>query len=249
MKEIKKVLILVMMLMVVTLSGNAFALDSEDVYYTNDHYVSFTKEEYDFVSKFYFDGYQKYMNQEDYNYMIDNDLMNGKIEIKEITDETNLLPRANTYYETGAKKIQLSSSCTTSCTLVINLTWTKSPNVRSYDLIGAYSPTSNNLKFVNSRIYYDGEVKTQVEYKQESKGVSATMKLPSSGEDIKVVMHLQANLGTRVYASYQHAKKTISLANSRKYSFNSGGYGHVFLFDEAVSDYYDAMGGVQMTLS
>lgn len=249
MKVIKKLFILVIALLIITLNENAKALENNDIYYTNDHYVSFTKEEYDFVSKFYFDGYQEYMNQEDYNYMIDNDLMNGEIKIEEIYDEGNgILPLTSTSYATGSKKLKLSSSCTTNCSMTLNLTWTVSPNARSYDLVGAYSPTSNSLKFSNSRILYDGSTNQYKEYRQESHGVSATMKLPSSGEDIIVIMEFKANKGTRVYASYQHAKKTISLTNSRKYSFLGSGYGGVFLFDESVSDYYDAMSGVQMDL-
>lgn len=248
MKLMNKTFILIVALFVTLFSTNVSALDINEFYYTNSYGVSFTKEEYDFVSMFYFDGYQKVMNQEQYNYMIDNNLMGGDIQIKEFSDEDSLLSRANVSYATGAKKIQLSSSCTTTCKMAITLNWTKSPNVRSYDLIGAYSPTSNSLKFNASVIYYDGEVKQYTESNQESHGVSATMKLPSSGENIKIVMDFKANKGTTVYASYQHAKKTITLANSRKYSFNSGGYGHVFLFDESVSDYYDAMGGVSMTL-
>ena len=248
MKVIKKLFVLVITLIIITFSGNVLALEN-DVYYTNDHYVSFTKEEYDFVSKFYFDGYQKIMNQEQYKYMIDNDLMNGEIKVKEIIDNDGLLPMTDTYYATGSKKIKLSSSCGSSpCSMAISLTWLVSPKVRSYDLIGAYSPTSDNLKFGASVIYHTGGTKQYTESRKESHGVSATMKLPSSGEDIIIVMDFKANKGTTVYAAYQHAKKTISLANSRKYSFNSGGYGHVFLFDESVSDYYDAMGGVQMTI-
>lgn len=248
MKVIKKLFILVIALLIITLNENAKALENNEIYYTNDHYVSFTKEEYEFVSRFYFDGYQDYMNQEQYNYMIDNDLMNGEIEIKEIYDDTGILPLADVSYATGSKKIKLSSSCTTNCNMTITVTWLKSPNIRSYDLVGAYSPTSGNLKFVNSLIYYDGTSTQYKEYRQESHGVSATMKLPSSGEGIVILTDFKANKGTRVYASYQHAKKTITLTNSRKYSFNSGGYGHVFLFDESLNDYYDAMSGVQMDL-
>lgn len=250
MKSFKKVFALIALLSMISFNSNAMALEDREIYYTNDYNVSFTKDEYDFVGEFYFDGYQNIMRQEDYNYMIDNDLMNGNIQITEISDENVLLPRASVSYATGSKRLKLSSSCsTTFCSMTLNLTWLVSPNVRSYDLIGAYSPTSNNLIFSNSRIYYDGEVRQYVEYKQESHGISATMKLPSPGEDIVIVFTFKASPGTKVYASYQHAKKSISLANSRKYSFNTGGYGNVFLFDESVSDYYDAMRGVKMTLS
>lgn len=249
MKNIKKVFALVALLTIVSFNSNAMALENEEIYYTNVNNVSFSKEEYDFVSKFYFDGYQKLMTQEDYNYMIDNKLMDGDIRVVEIMDASNLNSRATDYYATGSKKLQLSSSCSSTCSMTITLTWLKSPNVRSYDLVGAYSPTSDNLKFSNSRIYYDGEVKQYTEYKQESHGVSATMKLPTSGEDIVIVMNFKANKNTIVYASYQHAKKSISLANSRKYSFLGSGYGGVFRFEESIVDYYDAMGGIKMTLS
>ena len=248
MKVIKRLFMLFIVLFVTSLSVDVFALNDKDIYYTNDYYVSFTKEEYDFVSKFYFDGYQKLMNQEQYNYMIDNNLMEGEIKIQELADEDVLLPRADTSYTTGTKKIKLSSSCGTTCNMTITVTWMKSANVRSYDLVGAYSPTSGSLKFVNSLIYYDGTSTQYKEYRQDSHGVSATMKLPSSGENIVIMMDFKANKGTLVHAGYQHAKKSISLTNSRKYSFLGSGYGGVFLFDDSVSSYYDAMGGVKMTL-
>lgn len=246
MKVIKKLFILVIVFVIALFSDKVMALGEDNIYYTNSYEVNFTKEEYDFVSKFYFDGYQKYMTQDDYKYMMDNDMMNGKIEIKEFTDEN--VSRAETSYATGAKKLQLSSACSTTCSLAITLTWKGSPSIRSYDLVGAYSQTSGNLKFSNSRVLYDGTTAQYTERRVDNNGVSATMKLPSSGENIIVIMEFKANKGTTVYASYQHAKKTISLANSRKYSFNSGGYGNVFRFEESVKDYYDAMGGVKLTL-
>lgn len=249
MKFGKKIFVLIALLTIILFNSNAMALENEEVYYTNDNGVNFTKEEYDFVSKFYFDGYQKLMTQDDYNYIIDNQLMNGEIKVTQIVDPGSLNSRASDYYATGSKKLQLSSSCSSTCSMTITLTWLVSPNVRSYDLIGAYSPTSDSMKFTGARFYYDGVVKEYNEYRQESHGVSATFKLPTVGEDIVLVFNFKANKGSTVYASYQHAKKTISLANSRKYSFNSGGYGSVFLFEESVNDYYDAMRGVKMTLS
>lgn len=248
MKTFKKLFVLIVLLIIVSFSGNAMALDINEVYYTNDNDVSFTKEEYDFVSEFYFDGYQKMMTKEDYNYMIDNKLMDGEIKITEITDVNPSLARDVTH-TTGSKKLKLASSCPSStCNLTLTLTWLTSPNTRSYDLLGAYSPTKGSLVFNNAKIYYDEMVKTQVERKKEDYGIAATMQLPSSGEDIVMIMHFTGKKGSKVYASYQHAKRSISLANSRKYSFNAGGYGGVFLFDTSVRDYYDAMGGIKTTI-
>lgn len=235
--------------MVVLFSSNAKALEKDEIYYTNKNEVSFTKEEYDFVSMFYFDGYQKLMTQEDYNYMIDNKLMNGEIKIAEIIDNDGINLFTDKSHITNSKKLTLSSSCVgNTCSMTIMLNWLVSPNTRSYDLIGAYSVTSNNLDFTSSRIYYGEVEKTYVENRKEANGISATMKLPTTGEDILVMMRFTAKKGTTVQASYQHAKHSISLANSRKYSFGASGYGGVFRFEESVLDYYDRMAGVGLTL-
>lgn len=249
MKAVNKKFIMIVTLLMVVFSNNVFASEDRDIYYTNEHYVSFTKEEYDFVSDFYYDGYQEYMNQEDYNYMIDSNMMNSEIQTVEYTDNDGLLPFADTSYATGSKRIKLSSACESSfCNMAITLNWLVSPKVRSYDLIGAYSPSSNSLSIVNSRVQYDGTSSQYVERREEKNGISATMKLPSSGEGIRVIMNFTANKGTTIFASYQHAAKTITLANSRKYSFLGSGYGGVFRFEESIKSYYDAMRGVEMTI-
>lgn len=49
-----------------------------------------------------------------------------------------------------------------------------------------------------------------------------------------------------IYGSYQHAAKSATLAESRKYTFSPYGKGGVFDFESSVSDKYDAMGGVEM---
>lgn len=248
MKVIKRLFIVIILLIVVLFSSNAKALENDEVYYTNNHDVSFTKEEYDFVSMFYFDGYQKLMTQEDYNYMIDNKLMDGEIQIAEITDNDGINILEDTSHTTNSKRLKLTSSCDGSCYMTLTLTWLISPAVRSYDLVGAYSTTSNNLSFVGARMYYDEVVTQYTENRKESNGVSATFKLPTSGEDIIVVMNFTASKGTTVQAAYQHAKKSITLANSRKYTFAASGYGGVYRFDTSVVDYFDAMAGVKLTL-
>ena len=245
----KKIFMMMALMLLMAFSSNVMALEEREVYYTNDNGVSLTKEEYDFVSKFYFDGYQKLMIKEDYDYIIDNKLMEGEIKTTIIEDYDEPYLRGDITHTTVSKQLRLSSSCpTSSCSMVLMLTWLKSPNVRSYDLIGAYSPTSGNLRFVNSVIYYDGDNAQYVEKRKESYGISATMKSPSSGEDIKIIMDFKATKGTLVHASYQHAKEPISLTNSRKYSFIGSGYGGVFRFEESVHDYYDAMSGIKTTI-
>ena len=43
-------------------------------------------------------------------------------------------------------------------------------------------------------------------------------------------------------------QKNTSIVNSKKYTIDKSGYGHVFLFDDSVKSIYDAMGGVNISL-
>ena len=52
----------------------------------------------------------------------------------------------------------------------------------------------------------------------------------------------------KIYGTYQHAIRDISLANSQKYTLSSTGYGKVVLFDSSVKSYYSLFGGVDVTL-
>lgn len=222
--------------------------ESSDIYYQNYYYVKFTKEEYDTISEFYYEGYQDYMNQEDYEEFINSGIVGSEIK-SSITYDNSVMTRASVSHTTANKSLKVTYSCpSTTCTMSAVVTWINSPKVRSYDLIGAYSPTKGSLKFVTADVTAGSTPKDYVEYKSENYGISATLQLPSSGSDVVVTSRFKAQKGSTVYVSYQHAKKSISLSNSRKYSFNAGGYGNVFLFESSVSSYYDAMGGVKVTL-
>lgn len=222
--------------------------ESNDVYYQNDHYVKFTKEEYDTISEFYYEGYQDYMNQEDYEEFINSGIVGGEIKTV-ITYDNSSVTRASVSHTTANKSLKVTYSCpSTTCTMSAVATWINSPKVRSYDLIGAYSSTKDSLKMLGADVTGGVSFEDYVEKRVESYGVSSTLKLPSSGDSVRVSATITAKKGSTVYVSYQHAKKSISLANSRKYSFNVGGYGNVFLFDSSVSSYYDAMGGVKVSL-
>ena len=48
----------------------------ELTYYTNSNNVNFSKEEYEFISNFYFEGYQNYMTEEDYKEFKKSNIMN-----------------------------------------------------------------------------------------------------------------------------------------------------------------------------
>ena len=226
---------------------NVNALENEEIYYENENGVVFTKSEYDFISKFYYDGYQAYMTLSNYQRLRDAGVMSSEVK-KIVYGDNGIQTFADVTYQSASKKLVLSYACTSRCYASFQATWLTIANVRSYDLIGAYSPTANALVAEESSIIYSGKSYSATEKNNSTNGISSTFKLPST--DAKYIFTLDFNvpIGTKVYASYQHAKKEISLANSRKYSYASSGYGGVFKFDSSVSSYYDGMGGVSATL-
>lgn len=229
------------------LEVNVNALENEEVYYENENGVQFTKSEYDFVGEFYYDGYQEYMTLENYNRLKDTNVMTKEIK-KVVYGDGGIQTLTDVSYQSASKKLVLSYACPSRCYASFQASWLTIANVRSYDLIGVYSPTANALVAEGATMGYSGNVFLPVEKNNSTYGISATFKLPSTDAKYIFTLDFDVPKGTKVFASYQHAKKTISLANSRKYTFNSAGYGGVFDFDSSVSSYYDGMSGVSATL-
>ena len=81
-KTISKLFLVISLIMVFAFTN----VTAREYYYTNDNGVSLTKEEYDFLSKFYWDGYQEYMTIDQYNDFIEKDLINSEFASEETTD-------------------------------------------------------------------------------------------------------------------------------------------------------------------
>lgn len=239
-------IIIALMLIISVNSLTVNALES-DVYYRNSNGVELTEEEYNFVSKFYFEGYQDYMTIENYLRLKNDNIMTKEVKKVEM-DNGGIQPYGEVSHQSASKKVTMGYACGSTCHGSIVANWLTIANVRSYDLIGLYSPTANALTFVGASMTYSGNSVTYTEKNVSKNGISATFKLPSTDAKYYFVLDFTVPSGTKVYGSYQHAKKEISLANSRKYTFASSGYGGVFRFDTSVSDYYDAMGGVSATI-
>ncbi|MDE6141589.1 MAG: hypothetical protein K2G03_03200 [Bacilli bacterium] len=224
------------------------ALDDEEIYYENSNGVKFTKTEYDFVGEFYYEGYQENMTLEHLQRLKDDDVMTKQINTI-VYDDGGIQPLYDEVsYQSASKKLVMSYACGSTCSVTLRTTWLTVANTRSYDLIGVYSPNSNALEYQSAIMRYSGKDYSPNEKNNSSNGISATFKLPSTDDKYVFILEFRAPSGTKVYGSYQHAKKSISLANSRKYSYASSGYGGVFKFDSSVSGYYDGMGGVVATL-
>lgn len=227
-------------------------VNAKEFFYINQYGVVFSKEEYNFLSDFYFEGYQNYMKIEDYIKFVNSNIMNKTIKTSIKDDESNIgeygVSSLSAFHETSSKSIKISSACSNVCNISIVADWKKSPTIRSYDVIGAYLKNVTINISPSTSLYYSDGVISSSSTKKTSSGFGTSIKLPSTGENIKIVQTFIVEPSGIIYASYQHAKKVSTLAKSQNYSIDRNGYGGVFLFDRTVESYYDAMGGVSIEL-
>lgn len=222
------------------------ALESE--YIINSNGITVTKEEKDFIDKFYDENYFDSMTEEDYLWIKELDINNREVEIQTIYDmpEYNM---ASNYYQTSYKKLTIAKSCSANCTIVVNLTWLKNPTIRSYDVIGSrLYKTSLASENITTKVKSSSGTEYYSSTKVYSNGFGTSVKLPSSATSISVEQKFYVKTGGKVFASYQHAIKSITLKTSLLYTISSSGYGSVFSFYDDASDCFDEMSGVNISV-
>ncbi len=219
---------------------------AKEIYYTNEKGVSFTKEEYEFLSMMYWEGSQDLLSEDDYNKFIKSDIMNGTINIKEIKDNNIVL--YGTSINDGSKSLKIASSCSSNCYVSLTTNWTASPSIRSYDVIGAYLENTSLVNDVSTTVSSTSGTRSSQEIKKFNNGFGVSISLPISGSSIVVNQTFRVNKGGHIYASYQHATRSITLADSKNYTLSRYGYGGVFKFSGIASSIYDRMNGVDIAV-
>lgn len=220
-------------------------VNAQDLYYKNDDGVILTPHEYNVISEFYWNGYQSKLSKEEYNFLKENGLFENKIETIEIDDSKyNLLSLSE--HTTKNKSLKMSMSCSSTCLVSISLHWINLPKIRSNDILGIYLDNATPIQVNKVRIDTN-KGKTEYSYdKNEINGIGTSFKLPTDVTYLDVSQLLLLEKKGTIKASYQHARKTISLANSKKYSFSKAGIGGVFKFNTGIQTYYDCMPGVEL---
>lgn len=219
---------------------------AKEIYYTNKNEVAFTKEEYDFLSFMYWEGSQELMNQDDYQRFNASNIINGEISYDEyeIPTYTRALDT-----EDNDKKLKIVSSCNSSCQISVTANWKREPAIRSYEVVGAYL---ENITLKNNPrtlvISKDGTQSSSNEIKKFDNGFGVSISLPRFGQSLVINQNFTVTKGGSINASYQHAKQTISLTNSKNYTISKYGYGGVFSFTGAASNVYDGMQGVSISI-
>lgn len=217
---------------------------ADDIYFINDNNVEFTELQYDYFSKVYFEGYQKYMTQDEFD-SIDVDLMNPDL-VEVVYDDSLTLTRATSITKQGRTLKITKTTAGNYSSISITCTWTSTPSVKSYDVIGARLDGITLSNTPVTRLYNDDGYTSYSISVKSTLGFGASVLL--SGSNIRVTQTFLVSGSGTVYGSYQHAQKKISLDNSKKYTISSSGYGSVFSFTGTASSVYDGVGGVNISV-
>lgn len=226
---------------------------ADDIYYTSEYGVSMTKEQYDFFTNMYWDGFQAQLTNDIYNKYLTKGLFGREVKtvVKEIEPEKGISKSLS--HETTAKKLQLSYSCNSNyCSMVTSLVWKGVPRVKSYDIIGSviYGNNAQRINTPTTVLNAGTNSYTYTNYVYSGKGWGCSLPLPTT--DYQMVIYQSVDLyvtgDTTFYSSYQHATSKITLENSMKYTTGYGGDGGVFFFYGAAEGVYDQMAGVDTYL-
>lgn len=109
---------------------------ADDYFYKNDYGVILTEKEYNFISKMYGEGYQKYLTPDDYNLIKDMDLFGKPVERVMMHFKEPFLAKGTSIND-NSRTLTITKTCSKNCLMVLSNKWNKTPSVKSYDVFGA----------------------------------------------------------------------------------------------------------------
>ena len=235
----KKILVLLLLMFASTITVNA-----GEIYYSNKYGVEFNKEQYEFFTEMYYEGYQEYMTIEDFKYFSENEMSAELVETN--YSSQSIMPMAE--LATGTKKTLKISKISggTNAFITIVADWFQNPSTKSNDVIGARFASTDLFDNPTTTIVSSSGTKKLTNIDRQTNGFGQTLLI--SGTGIKITQTYKVRTGGTVYASYQRAKQVISAADSRKYTISSDGYGSVFKFNGKGVSIYDNSEGVSMSI-
>ena len=234
----KKTYILMMILTIMFSIKTVFA---EEIYYVNDNGVQFTEKQYRYYTDMFWDGYQKNVLQEDFDKVDSLNLFDSKVTINE-----SILTKGSTVYEKG-RTFKIAKSCSSNCYVSLVATWSGTPSVGSYDVIGFRVSGTSITNVHNAYASGTGFSSASTTPQTFTNGFGHSIQV-ASVSNLKVSTSMYVNKGGTVYGSYQHATSSISYNNSKLYSISGAGYGSVFAFYGAATGIYDGANGVSISV-
>jgi hypothetical protein len=225
----------------------------EEVYYTNGYGVEFTENEYNYYTEMFWDGYQELVTQDDFDQVEEFGLFDSRVDKESIVQMYTPENFINGSQLTEkSRTLIISKSCNNYCLIGLTATWNYSPNVRSYDVIGArYAGTTlyqNNNTYVISS---NGSTTVPTSNRQNfTTGFGVSALLPTSGSNLKVgtAFYVQNVSGAVVYGAYEHAMAPVTLSTSKLYYISPYGQGEVLYFTSIAASMYDDCNGVYIAL-
>lgn len=220
-------------------------VEAKEIIYVNKKGLEFKAHEYQNILTIHGEEYLENMNLEDFlkfrEYYSASNLKIKKTELP----RSSIMPNSN-FLDTNYKTLSIYNVTNYSSIpfIVINLEWKKIPKTKSYDVIGVRLWHTSFLSSVSTYASIDGVRVAPAKIKQKSNGVGVSIKLPSNSSSIFIQQSFTVNTGGTVYASYQHSKKSISLAHSQNFIISKGGLGKVFQFKN--NTLFDQMEGISL---
>jgi len=248
-KKYSKIVMTVVICLSLLCSYRNVSAKETGAYFTNKNGVSLTKEEYDYLTELYFDGYQKIMTQEQYQRFVDNDIISREIESKSVILTDGPLTRGPSHV-TFAKRLDITKSCDESnCLITSKLKWLGTPVVKGYDVMGSYIEGVEIIGTPTTLISTPEKtvITEEKDMQMFDNGFGTTFIVPDGADPIISQDFLCTGSG-HIYSSYQHAMSAISREDSRNFTMSGIGYGGVFEFKGKAKELYDEMNGVDIAV-
>lgn len=247
--------ILSVMIITISLCSMANVNAEGTSFFTTFNGVELTEYQYKVLADMFSEERVKTISEDDYKALHVERMIEGSFSYKteefEIIDDPTTLLMPYAYHETTAKKITLSRFCDGGiCGIAVTNYWKKKPAVTSYDVIGvrfdnsSFYDSSQSFSYVTDSGYsnsYNKKIRS-------SNGAAFVKKITSDIDYMTIDVNLNYTSNGIVFGSYQHAVKSITLADASNFQFKGTGYGSVFLWPTAIASKYDEMGGVYETL-
>ncbi len=223
-----------------------YEVNAKENFYQNNKEVILTKEEYEFISELYWNGYQDYLTMEEYLDLKNRDLFNQKVETRIQEIENHSLTRS-TEVTTNLRNLKISKVCSNSCTLTLTITFIGTPTVKSYDVLGVRTENVTISRIDHAKVIGDGYIKEYDNPQKFNNGFGYSLLLPNVG-NVKAVVTFKTSKGGNVYGSYQHTMRNTTENISKQYSINENGFGRVFDFTGTTRNIYDNAPGVDIAV-
>lgn len=256
----KKKIISVMIITITLCSMPAINVQAEgNAFFTTFGGVELTEFQYNTLVDMLSEERVKMISEEDYNNLHVERMIEGEYKYKTeeyvITDNSYtgiLTPYA--YHETTSKKLTLSIACnSTICSVASTAYWKKVPATTSYDVIGVRLENTTFHDGAHDFTYKttDGKkVYTCDKSIRTSKGAACIHKISSNIDYIALDVNVNYAYNGSIFASYQHATKSVTLTQASSFEFKGTGFGSVFYWaSQTVRAKYDQMAGVSELLA